>query len=81
MSRDDVWRALASPGRPTDWGLADEWFADFIDELQGSKVRRRKALAERHKALPVGVTLARKFEQETEQFRRYLAAERKRMVA
>lgn len=69
-----------SPGRPTDWGLSDEWFTDFITALEKSKVRRRRLRHERV-VIPVRDQLARDFEHKTEQLRRVIAVERKRWLA
>lgn len=66
-----------TPGRPTDWGLSDEWFADFIHDLETNTVRRRRLHRERIIALPIAETLAINFQEKTEQLRRYLAGERK----
>lgn len=68
--------------RPSDdWSLSDEWFSEFIQELEASPVRRRRLKRERILALPVKDTLARVFEEKTEQLRRYLAVERERWLA
>lgn len=58
----------------SDWSTADEWFADFIKRLEQSPQRRNKLWRERIEP-PVKVTLARAFQDKTEQLRRYLAAE------
>lgn len=68
-------------GGPPDWGLADEWFADFVRELEDSPVRRRRLRRERITALPVKDALALAFQEKTEQLRRYLAAEREKHIA
>lgn len=70
-----------TPGRPTDWGLSDEWFTDFITDLQNSPTRRRRLRRERIVALPVKDTLAVTFQEKTEQLRRYLAGEREKDIA
>ena len=70
-----------TPGRPTDWGLSDEWFTDFIQELENSPTRRRRLHRERNIALPVQHTLAIAFQEKTEQLRRYLAGEREKHIA
>lgn len=67
--------------RSDDWRLADEWFAAFIAEAETDPIRRRHVLRERIRALPVKDTLARAFEEKTEQLRVYLAGERERMLA
>lgn len=59
-----------------DWSTADEWFADFIRRLEQSPQRRNKLWRERTEP-SVKVTLARAFEDKTEQLRRYLAGELK----
>lgn len=64
-----------------DWRLCDEWFAEFIEQLEESPKRRRRLWRERVIALPVAETLARAFEEKTEQMRRYLAVERERWFA
>lgn len=70
-----------TPGRPTDWGLSDEWFTDFINDLQNSPTRRRRLRRERIVALPVKESLAVAFQEKTEQLRRYLAGEREKHIA
>lgn len=67
--------------RSDDRRLSDEWFDEFIEQIESSSVRRRRVLKERIVALPVKDTLARMFEDKTEQLRRYLAGERERMLA
>lgn len=57
-----------------DWSAADEWFAEFISELEQSPKRRRRLWRERVE-VPAKETLARAFEEKTEQLRRYLAQE------
>ncbi|WP_288870825.1 hypothetical protein [uncultured Microbacterium sp.] len=64
-----------------DWRLCDEWFAEFIAELEQSPVRRRRLRRERVVALPVAETLAQAFQEKTEQLRKYLAGERERWFA
>lgn len=64
-----------------DWRLSDEWFTEFIDELEASPKRRNRAKREAIKALPIVDALAVAFEEKTEQLRRYLAAERERWLA
>ncbi|MFF7293179.1 hypothetical protein ACFY9N_11675 [Microbacterium sp. NPDC008134] len=64
-----------------DWGLSDEWFADFVRELEESPRRRRRLRRERIFALPVKDALAVAFQEKTEQLRRYLAAEREKWLA
>lgn len=64
-----------------DWRLSDEWFADFIEELEASPRRRTRLKREAIKALPIVDALAMAFEEKTEQLRRYLAAERERWLA
>lgn len=64
-----------------DWRLCDEWFAEFIAELEQSPVRRRRLRRERLVALPVPDALAQAFQEKTEQLRRYLAGERERWLA
>lgn len=71
----------ATPGRPSDWGLSDEWFNDFITELENSPIRRRRLRRERIIALPVKETLAVAFQEKTEQLRRYLKGEREKGIA
>ena len=70
-----------TPGRPIDWGLSDEWFTEFITDLQNSPTRRRRLHRERILALPVKHTLAATFQEKTEQLRRYLAGEREKHIA
>lgn len=67
--------------RSDDWKLSDEWFAEFIEQLEASPRRRRNLRRERIIALPVPETLQRQFEEKTEQLRRYLAVERERVLA
>lgn len=69
-----------SPGRPLDWGLSDEWFTEFITELEASKVRRRKLRRERV-VIPARDQLARDYQDKTEQLRRVIAVERQRWLA
>lgn len=69
-----------SPGRPVHVAASDEWFADFIRELEGSKVRRRRLWRERV-VLPVKAELARKYEMETEMYRRMIRVESARWKA
>ncbi|WP_336642072.1 hypothetical protein [Microbacterium sp. USHLN272] len=64
-----------------DWKLSDEWFADFIADLEASPVRRRRLRRERIFALPVKDALAQAFQEKTEQLRRYLAGEREKWLA
>jgi len=64
-----------------DWRLCDEWFAELIEQLEASPVRRRQLRREGTKPLPVAETLAQAFDEKTEQLRRYLAAERERWLA
>ncbi|MGW9270776.1 hypothetical protein [Microbacterium sp. NPDC055599] len=64
-----------------DWRLCDEWFAEFIAELEQSPARRRRLRRERLVALPVKDALAQAFQEKTEQLRRYLAGERERWLA
>lgn len=64
-----------------DWRLCDEWFAEFIAELEQSPVRRRRLVRESKVALPVAETLARAFQEKTEQLGKYLAGERERWFA
>lgn len=71
----------STPGKPADWGLSDEWFADFINELESTPVRRRRIRREQILALPVKDALAVAFQEKTEQLRRYLAGEREKYVA
>lgn len=68
-------------GGPSDWGLSDEWFADFVRELEESPVRRRRLRREKITALPVKDALAVAFQEKTEQLRRYLTAEREKSIA
>lgn len=68
-------------GQPPAWRLCDEWFAEFIHDLETSTVRRRRLRRERIIALPVKETLAVAFQEKTEQLRRYLAAERQKDIA
>ena len=70
-----------APGRPLDWGLSDEWFTDFISELEASPVRRRRLKRELMVALPVKHALAVAFQEKTEQLSRYLAGERQKDIA
>jgi hypothetical protein len=65
----------------TDWRLCDEWFAEFIAELEQSPARRRRLRRERLVAPPVKDALAQAFQEKTEQLRRYLAGERERWLA
>jgi hypothetical protein len=69
-----------SPGRPLDWGLSDEWFTEFITDLEASTVRRKRLWRERV-VIPARDQLARDFEQKTEQLRRVIAVERQRWLA
>lgn len=62
------------------WKFSDEWFADFIAELEASPRRRKNLRRERILAIPVKETLQRQFEDETEQLRRYLEGERLRWL-
>jgi len=64
-----------------DWRLCDEWFAEFIAEIEQSPVRRRRLRRELMVALPVKDALAQAFQEKTEQLRRYLAGERERWLA
>lgn len=66
---------------PTDWGLSDEWFTDFITSLEAAPRRRARLKKERIIALPVQDTIAIAFQEKTEQLRRYLAAEREKHTA
>lgn len=65
----------------TDWRLSDEWFAEFIKDLEVSPVRVRRLRRERVVALPVKDALAQAFQEKTEQLRKYLAGERERWLA
>lgn len=69
-----------SPGRPHDWGLSDEWFSDFITELESATVRRKRLWRERV-VIPARDQLARDFEHKTEQLRRLIAVDRERWLA
>ena len=71
----------STTGQPTDWGLSDEWFSEFVAELEASPVRRRRLRREQILALPVKESLAVAFQEKTEQLRRYLAGEREKHVA
>ncbi|WP_295102976.1 hypothetical protein [uncultured Microbacterium sp.] len=71
----------SAPGQSADWRLSDEWFADFINELESTPVRRRRIHREQILALPVKDALAVAFQEKTEQLRRYLAGEREKHVA
>ncbi|KTR73793.1 hypothetical protein NS234_19685 [Microbacterium oxydans] len=64
-----------------EWRLCDEVFAEFIEQLEETPKRRRRLWRERAIALPVTETLARAFEEKTEQMRRYLAVDRERWLA
>lgn len=57
---------------------ADEWFTEFITNLENSKPRRRRLWRERRGIVPVKDELARMYEQETEMKRRVIAHERTR---
>lgn len=71
---------MPTPPEP-DWGLSDEWFSEFVAELEASPVRRRRLRREQILALPVKESLAVAFQEKTEQLRRYLAGEREKHVA
>ncbi|MDR6868950.1 hypothetical protein J2Y69_003576 [Microbacterium resistens] len=60
----------------TDWTAADEWFAEYLKGLESSTVRRRRLWREGRTPIPAAETLARAFEEKTEQLRRMLAVER-----
>lgn len=67
---------------PRGWKLADEWFAEFIRELEASGPRKRKLFRERRTpALPIKETQAREFQEKTEQLTIYLRTERQRTAA
>lgn len=68
-----------SPGKPSDWSLADEWFAGFITELESSKSRRRKLWREGRVPIPARDSTARDYQDRTEHLRRLLAVERARI--
>ena len=61
---------------PHGWKLADEWFTDYIRDLEASGSRKRRLFRERHKPLPIRETQARAFAEKTEQLRRFLEHER-----
>lgn len=62
------------------WTTADEWFADFISNLEESPKRRGQLWRERV-VVPAKHELARAFEEKTEQLRRMIAVERERWLA
>lgn len=62
------------------WATADEWFAEFIHNLEQSPQRRNKLWRERIE-VPAKEALARAFTEKTEQLRRYLAGEREKHIA
>ncbi|WP_147406741.1 hypothetical protein [Microbacterium sp. CGR2] len=65
---------------PESWSTADDWFTEFITNLEASPRRRNKLWRERIE-VPVKVALARAYTDKTEQLRRYLAAEREKDIA
>lgn len=66
---------------PSDeWTSADYWFADFIERLQLSQTRTIRLMREKV-SIPSAEEAARAFTEKTEQLRKYLAAERERMLA
>lgn len=67
--------------RSDDWRLSDEWFEAFIEDIEQNPTHRRRVLREQILAVPVKDTLARAFQEKTEQLRRYLAGERERLLA
>lgn len=71
---------MVIPSEP-EWRLCDEWFAEFIAELEQSPARRRRLRRERIFALPVKDALAQAFQEKTEQLGKYLAGERDRWFA
>lgn len=79
------------PGNPVDnhvggpwregpelpWLTADEWFWDFINKLQSHAGRRRTMMRRETAPIPVKDTLARDYQEKTEQLLRYLRGQRK----
>lgn len=65
---------------PESWSTADDWFAEYLHNLEQSPRRRNRLWRERIEP-PVKVVLARAFTEKTEQLRRYLAAEREKDIA
>lgn len=65
-----------SPGKPADWSVADEWFAEFITGLEASKARRGRLWLEGRAQVPARDLLARDYADRTEHLRRMLAVER-----
>ena len=59
---------------------ADEWFTEFIRELENSKPRRRRLWREGRGIIPAKTELARLYEQETEMKRRVISYERTRFM-
>lgn len=55
-----------------DWTTADEWFAEFIQNLEQSPKRRSRLWRERVE-IPVADALARAYDEKTEQLRRFMA--------
>ncbi|WP_420114535.1 hypothetical protein [Pseudactinotalea sp.] len=58
--------------------MSDEWFEAFIEDAEQNPVRRRRVLRERIRALPVKDTLARVFQDKTDELIKYLRGERER---
>src|SRR5690606_35363809 len=65
-----------SPGKPVDWSVADDWFAEFITGLEASKARRGRLRREGRVPIPARDSLARDYADRTEHLRRMLAVER-----
>ncbi len=62
--------------RTTDrWTVADEWFAEFIRTLEASPFRVACLRREARRGVPAAELRARDFEEQTEQFRRFLAGQ------
>lgn len=58
------------------WTVADEWFAQFLRELQASAGRITRARRESGRGITKQHREAVEYEKQTEQYRRYLHHER-----
>lgn len=64
----------ASPGRPVDHSMADEWAADWMAEISASRYRRARIRTERRFPSPWAEQLQkeRDYDDETEHLRRFI---------
>lgn len=68
-------------GRANRWLVADEWFAAFIRDLEASPRRVTALRREARRGVPVSHRRAVQYEQETEQYLKYLRHEREKQDA